>query len=193
MSLRSRDDVPLLPGFVAGVLAWLAGYAVTYLVVGSDLRQSSFNRAIEVFEGEQATVEMVGWVLFNAHFVDTVVRGLPVVGRRTTTFIGGDGGFTPALYLVPPLLLLVAGVVLGRIAATANGSSASAGVAVVPGYLLASLVGAIGFEVTAAGTTAGPELVPAVALAGIAYPVVFGTVGAVFASVTIRERRTPHT
>lgn len=189
MATSSVDRRPLLPGFVVGIAAWLVGYAVTYLVVAPGVRDSGLNRLVDALNGQPATTEMVGWVFFNAHFVDTVVHGIPFVGSRTTAFIGGDNGFTAALYLIPPVVLVLGGALLTRYV-TRDGDSVDVftGATLLSGYALASLVGAFAFEVSVGSAVARPDLVPAIALAGIAYPVVFGTAGSLTASLLHRER-----
>lgn len=174
MDVSPSDRISVVAGVVAGVLAWMGGYAVTYVIVAPDVRESPLQRFIEAFAGEPATYEMTGWVFFNAHLVDTVYRDLPLIGSQTTSFIGGEDGFTPLLYLVPAGSLLIAGIVLARYREADDPSrGALAGVLALPGYLLASVVGVFLFEVTLAGATGGPDPLPAVFLGGIVYPVLF--------------------
>ncbi|QSG11003.1 putative membrane protein [Halapricum desulfuricans] len=184
----------ILLGSVAGVLAWIAGYLVTYLVVAPDVSGSDLNRLIEVLDGEPATAELVGWVFFNAHFVETVFEGLPVLGSRTASYVGGEGGFTVLLYLVPVVTLSVAGLLLARAdGATDVSSGALSGLTALPGYALASAVAAVAIEVTAAGASAGPDFLAALILAGIAYPMVFSGLGGALAAVANRLQRSPST
>lgn len=164
-----------------GILPWLGGYAATYLLVAPNLRDSPLNQIIEVLEGDAAVHELVGWVFYNAHLVDTVVE-LPVIGSQTTTYIGGEDGFSLLLYLVPVVLLLAAGFLFARREETAGMTpGAKAGMLVVPGYLLATLLGAIIVEINVSGATGGPDLTSAVILAGLCYPVsLAGTGGALW-------------
>lgn len=179
------DRLPFVEGAIAGGAAWLLGYVVTYLVVSADVRDSSLQRVIETFGGESATYEIVGWVFYNAHFVNTVFRNVPFLGSRTTSFVGGDGGFTALLYVIPVGLLLAAGVALGRYRGVTTGTEgALAGVAVTPGYLLLSVAGVFLFEVTVGDISGGPELLPALFLAGVVYPVVFACGGGALAGVS---------
>lgn len=179
----------LITGFVTGALAWIVGYILTYLVVAPDVRDSGLNRLIEALDGEPATFELVGWVFFNAHFVETVFQGLPVLGSRTASYVGGENGFTVLLYLVPAGTLLIGGFLLGM----ANGDTdvsggGLSGLMALPGYALAAAVTAIGVEVTTAGATAGPDFLAALILAGIAYPIVFAGLGGVLAAIASRRR-----
>lgn len=178
-----RHVLPWLAGTVAGLAAWVVGYGLTYLAVAPDVRESSLNRIIDAFEGSPATYEMVGWVFYNAHFVHTVFRDLPLFGSHTTSFIG-DEGFAVALYAVPIVLLLLSGIVLARYTGVTDPvAGAFAGVTTLPAYLLASIVGVFAFEVTIGSATGGPDLVPALLLAGIAYPLIFGGGGGAITGV----------
>lgn len=178
MSSHRDAGLPLLVGPLTGIATWLLGYGLTYLVVAPSIRDSALNRLIEAFEGAPATYEMVGWVFFNAHFVDTVFRGLPLVGSRSASFVGGQDGFTPLLYVVPVVLLLTAGLALAwwrRPDGPRRG--ALVGATMLPGYLLATIAGTVLFQVTTFGASGAPDVVAAVLLAGLAYPVVFGIGG----------------
>jgi hypothetical protein len=188
-------ELPLVPAAVAGVVTWVLGYVFTYVLVGTDVRESNLNRFIEAFEGDPATYELVGWVFYNAHFVDVVYAGFG--GRfMPASYVGGEDGFTALLYVVPPVLLVAAGLAVGRYqGVTETNDGAVAGALVLPGYLVCAIAGASLFEVSAAGTTGQPDLLAAFFLAGLVYPLVFGAVGGVVAAVTAEEepagRRTP--
>lgn len=190
------DDLPLVPAAAAGFATWVLGYLLTYVLVGSDVRDSRLNRFVEAFEGEPATYEMVGWVFYNAHFVDVVYTGF---GGRflPASYVGGEDGFTQLLYVVPPALLVAAGLAVGRYqGVTETNDGAIAGALVLPGYLVLAVVGAFLFEVSAAGTTGKPDLLAGFFLVGLVYPLVFGAVGGVVAAVTADEdepsgRRSP--
>ncbi len=161
----------LLSGTVAGLVTWIVGFVTTYVLVAPNVRESGLNRIIEAFDGEPATYELVGWVFYNAHLVETVIRDIPLIGSRTTSYIGGEAGFTTVLYIVPVAFLFVAGLGLARYRAVDTPTAgALVGSTVVPGYLLAAVTGVFLFEVTVGGATGGPDLLPAVVLAGIVYP-----------------------
>jgi hypothetical protein len=174
--------VPLGIGAAAGALAWILAYLLTYVVASGRIRefQGSFlGQVADLFGLEVPTWKVVGWVFYNAHFVDTAAGG------GTGSAIGGDGGFTALLYVVPPLVLLAAGLAVGR--AAGNGDAATealAGASVLLGYLPLSVLGTFLFEATLAGTTVGPSLLPAIILAGVLYPAAFGAAGAGLAALT---------
>ena len=173
----TREQVPFGVGAAAGAAAWVLGYLCTYLITSSDIQNSLFGRVLEA--AEIGVWQVVGWVFFNAHFVDTVVD-LPVVGGATS-FVGGENGFTILLYVVPPLLLLAAGLAVGRYAGADDAASAAVGGAsLVIGYGLLSIVGVFLFPTE----NVSPDPVTGVLLAGVVYPVVLGAVGAAIAGAT---------
>ncbi|MFO7927931.1 MAG: hypothetical protein ACQET5_10985 [Halobacteriota archaeon] len=129
-------------------------------------------------------------MFFNSHLVDTVLEAdvLGFGGSSTVSFIGGDG-FTPLLYLIPVALLVGSGLAVGRsqgVTETADG--AVAGVFVLPPYLVLSAVGTVVFRVSteALGSSFSgqPEPLPAILLAGIVFPAVFGAIGGIVAANT---------
>ena len=187
-STPEADSRPFVESALAGFAAWLLGYVFTYLLVATELESSPLNRLVEFFEGESATYELVGWVFYNAHLVDVSYSGLGPLSPPGS-FIGGDG-FTPMLYLVPPALLIVAGIAIGRYAGVTDlNGGAVVGALVAPGYLVLAAVGTFVFTVEVGGASGAPDLVPAVLIAGVIYPVVFGAVGGAIAALTASERR----
>ncbi len=177
-----REQLPLVPGSVAGLAAWVLGYLCTYLIAGGRIRDSGLGQLLE-FLGEGGTIyKLVGWVFYNGHFVETVVDGAPVTVAGNA--IGGDGGFTPLLFVVPPAMLLAAGLAVARFQGIdAPGAGALAGAVVVPAYLALSVVGLLLFTVTAGPATGRPDPLLAVLLAGAVYPAVFGAAGGALAGL----------
>lgn len=171
------DRVPLLPGAAAGAGAWLLGYLFTFLLTGDEIRDSPVRQVFEALGGELPTWKVVGWVFYNAHFADTVFEGL-FGGSRS--FVGGDAGFTPLLFVVPPLLLAAGGLAVGRAAGVADPREAvPAGVALVVGYGALSALGLVAFALEGAH----PEYVTGLLLVGVVYPVAFGVLGAALSAV----------
>lgn len=178
------DRQRLVAGSVAGALAWILGYVFTYLLTASDIRDSLGSNVLELFQGEPATLEFVGWVFYNAHFVETVFADIGIFPTESTSYIGGDPGFTPWLYVIPIGLLVAAGLATARMAGAADiGEGVLAGVTVVPGYLVLALVGVFVFTLEIGGGTVSPAPLPAVALAGIVYPALCGGVGGAIAGL----------
>ncbi len=174
---RLSDTVSFTAGAAAGVVAYLLGYLVTYVSMSSSVeeRLQGFNFVANVFGGEPISVwQAVGWLFYNAHFVRTRLDG--GLGPDSENFIAAsDGGAIVLLYLVPVVLLLAAGFLLARsvdVGAPADGAAAGAAVAV--GYFPLALLGRFLFSYE--GSIA-PDLVTAMLLAGLVYPLVFGAIG----------------
>lgn len=185
MSTTSDDRPPVVIGAISGIVTWILGYAFTFLWVGPDVQDSTIQRFIEAVEGEPATYEMVGWVFYNAHLVDTVFTDVPAIGEFTTNAIGGDDGFSVLVYLIPIGLLLAAGLAIAQYRDVQNPTDGMlAGLTVVPGYLVLTIVGIFLFEVSVGGATGRPELLEGILLAGIIYPAIFASAGGVLASFT---------
>lgn len=180
----ATDSRSVAAGALAGALAWILGYVFTYLITASDVRESVGSNVLELFQGDPATMEIVGWVFYDAHFVQTVVADIALLPTESLSFVGGDPGFTPWLYVIPIGLLVAAGLAAARLAgATDVGEGVLAGVSVLPGYLLLTIVGVFLFTLEIAGGTASPDLLPAVVLAGVLYPALCGGVGGAVAGL----------
>ncbi|MFB6080252.1 MAG: transporter, partial [Haloferacaceae archaeon] len=155
----------------------LLGYLVTYVtqqgVVEQRLR--GFNAIAQLFGADPIPVwKAIGWLFYNAHLVETRIPGFG--GPRTVNFIAdAQAGSVPVLYLLPPVVLLGAGAVVALIAGMdAPGVGAGAGALVALGYLPLALVGALVVGYHVGDGQVAPDLVTAVALAGVLYPAVFG-------------------
>lgn len=167
-------------GFGAGLAAFVTGYLVTYLLQRDSVEETlqSVNFVLELFGNEPIPPERaVGWLFYNAHFVDVRMPGL--VGERTVNFIAnGEGSSLAVLYVVPPLLLLGAGLLVAWYAAAASPlEGAVAGALVAAGYLPAVIGGRMAVTYTVGDGAVAPEAATAVLLAGLAYPLVFGALG----------------
>jgi hypothetical protein len=172
-----ETETPYLLGLASGVAAWLLGYLVVYLASSGRIRNSIGSQLLNELAGGDATWKLVGWLFFNAHFVD-VVLDAPVLGVSTLDLIAQYGGSATYLYAVPPALLLAGGLLIGYDAGTEGiGDATVTGFLLVPGYLLLSVAGALLFTVGSGDATAAPDLVAAILLAGLVYPALFGAVG----------------
>lgn len=181
--LSDRSRKPLLLGIGAGTGAWWIGYGVTYLLVKSRVRDVIFRQLREDIgysPVQPADYEMVGWIFYNIHFFDIHISDCCVATNRT--FIGADG-FTPVLLFIPPVLLFVAGFSVARFSLVHYQkeskllSGFSEGGAIIPGYFLMILIGHFLFSLGDwfSGATASPS--GSLILAGIIYPLVFGSIG----------------
>lgn len=176
MSVSVGDrEIPLAVGAAAGAAAELVGYALVFIITSGSIRDNILRQATDI-----PTWKAVGWVFFNAHFVETMID-LGFLGTGTGSFIGSDNGFTQLLYAIPPLVLVAAGLAVGQYGDIDEPVEAlTSVVGVVLGYLV-FVLGAL-FLFQADGT--GPVFATGVLVAGLVYPLVFGTIGALVATVT---------
>jgi hypothetical protein len=178
---RARlDAVPLRAGALTGAVAFVLGYVLTYAMKIQDVSSALSNPLVDLSGvTPPADWQVVGWYLFRLHTVPSKLT-VTVGGTTRSQAIGLDAATW--MLLVPVAILLVGGYVVARYvdAATPVGGAtagASLAVAYVVLALLLSLVTA--WSVTRSGGTVGisPDLVPAVLVAGVVYPVLFGGVG----------------
>jgi len=172
-------------GAVAGAAAYLLGYLTVYVTQSGRIEEgvSGLNFLAELFGGDPiSTWQVSGWMFYNAHFVDTVIPA--VFGGTQSQNLVSQAEGASFLFVVPPVLLLVAGVVAGRVAgADAPGSGAQAGAFVLAGYLPLALIGTFLFRYSVGDGSVAPDIVTAVLLAGAVYPAAFGAIGGAASSV----------
>jgi hypothetical protein len=173
----SAGRLPLRYGAVAGTVAYLLGYAVTYaLVVLEDVTIP--------YRASQA--ETAGWVFYSLHLANTEIVGDGVLARWNMLVEATRAPATtlpaPAWYLVPFGLLSAAGFVLVWLHASADTTRATAaktGATVTAGYLPLALAGIVVFSKSYEGFSlqVRPEPQTALLAAGLAYPILFGALG----------------
>ncbi|ARS89895.1 hypothetical protein [Natrarchaeobaculum aegyptiacum] len=179
-----------------GVLAAIVGVLTTYVLVPADVRSAV---------GEDvASWKAVAWYYYNAHLVEIEVSGGADFGDFGSVSSGGtmdliaqsETARVSLLYVVPPLVLVLVGAVLAyHLGATNVGAAVSVGAPVTLGYVIVMGLGAVVAETTSeaeffgieASGSMAPELVPAVVLGGLLYPLVFATAGAVVVAVLVRK------
>ncbi|QAU11576.1 transporter [Halorubrum sp. BOL3-1] len=172
----ARDAIT---GAVAGSAAYLLGYLTVYLTQSGRIEEglSGLNFLAELFGGDPVSAWQVsGWMFYNAHFVDTVIPA--VFGGTQSQNLVTQAEGASFLFVVPPVLLLVAGVVAGRVggADTPVGGARTGGF-VLAGYLPLALVGTFLFRYAVGDGSVAPDIVTAVLLAGAVYPAAFGAIG----------------
>ena len=170
-----------------GVFAGAIGYLLTYVLVGSEV-SAEFGDGVADWKG-------VAWYYYNAHMVDIEVSGAvgSIGGSSTVDFIAQSGSTSATLlYALPPIVLLGAGALLAtQWDVTDIGDAVIAGAPVTIGYAAVMGLGAIVAESSAERSLFGvetsgsiaPELLGAIVLGGLLYPLVFATGGAVLAAV----------
>lgn len=179
-------DLPLGRGAGRGALAFLLGYMATFILQSGDLPEglgSVADALAALGASPPAGWQVVGWYFLGAHNVGLEVS-TSVAGQSSSGTVLSDLGILQMV--VPVCLLVVAGFLAARAAGVPDATGgAKAGLTVVPGYLAPAVVLALSsswsFSESAGGVSASatvaPELLPAVLLAGVLYPVVFGALG----------------
>lgn len=180
MSSRSRSG--LLSAAGAGAVAYLLGYVFTYVLSSSAVLESDTWQFVESVSDGAPGWKVIGWVFYNGHFSDTTIRidtDIPFLGGTETLNLIAEAGLSNLLYVLPPALLVAAGLFAATMAGVGSVRGAlTVGPAVAIGYLPLAVAGVFLFRITVESSFAGPTLVTGVGLAGLVYPLVFGTVGA---------------
>ena len=103
-------------------------------------------------------------MFYNAHFVDTEIPALVGGTQSMNLILQSDGGSLTWLFVLPPVLLLAAGVVAGVIGGATDAVEGARS-------------GAFLFRYSVGEGNVTPTLVTAVLLAGVVYPAIFGALG----------------
>jgi len=175
----ARTEFPFGRGAVVGALAYVVGYLLTYLWQVNAVREtlSGLNALISLLGGETIPAwKAVGWVFYGAHVVPIRIP-TPGAGSGLRSLIG-NGGAPTLLYVVPPLVLLVAGATVAYWAAVETpGEGLRAGVTIASAYFVLVVLGVFLFQYAMGDVTVGSDLARSVVLAGVVYPVGFGAIG----------------
>jgi len=165
-------------GAVAGVAAWVVGLVLTLLVLwvvgvdgGGDGGGGGGGADLDATDPG-----LLGLVYFGAHLVDTRPRPPVTDGFNfVTELVAGVDPAYRVLFLVPPLVLTLAGAAVAAV----DGRPFD-GPLVAVGYLPACLLGLVLFRVdveTVVSFTLTAAPTSAAVVAGTAYPLVLGLVG----------------
>lgn len=174
-------------GALGGALAYLINYLITYVwkapAVADALRGINL---IASFLGVDAIPAWrgVGWLFYNAHFVRTRVPG---PGSPSFVDFLAETANGWLLMVIVPIVIVVAGAAVAyRNDADVAGRAAIHGAAVGIGYLPLAAAGTLVFAQPIADTGAriAPDLLPAVLVAGLLYPIVFGGIGGALSTLT---------
>jgi len=180
------ERASIAAGAAAGAVAYVVGYLVTYLWQSGSVEESlqGYNAIVDFLGGDPIPAwQAVGWLYYNAH---NVAFTTPALGSgRTAQNLIADGNAPMLLYLVPVVLLVLAGFVVAQYAdARDAGSGARAGVTVAAGYVLLAVVGLAAFRYSVGDSTVHVDYALGALLAGVVYPAVFGALGGVLGAVT---------
>jgi hypothetical protein len=193
MVVDSESKSRIALGALAGVVAWIVGYALTYAAAIGDLRSNEQFESLEMAAEESLATEMVGFLFYNAHNVDANAPQYSVLQalEPSHNFIFADGGRTMALLVIPILVLSFAGAVIALYTKDAQRSltdAALSGTVVVIGYLPMVVLGTFVFSIDLGQGAMTPDLLEAIGFAGTFYPLVFGAIGGVAAHFLARSR-----
>jgi hypothetical protein len=197
------DRVPLKLGAVFGVGTYVVGFIVTFVLVqiDSELDASEFDGLFGL-SPDVSSLDLAGWVFYNAHFVDTEfsASGGDGSNSESSRIIAENSTQIPEVvfYIVPILLLVGAGYLLVQQEYVTEGVDAAlSGGSLVIGYLPLAVIGT--FLFTASNSTSvaesevtisfGPATGTGILLAGIIFPLVLGAVGGLIAFQTQDNRR----
>jgi len=189
------DRLPLVEGALFGAIAFVAGVVVTYLLAQLDSNLSDridqlTGGSIDVveFDTSISALDAIIWAFFEAHLVniESTVEGGGQAGSSTVDLLS-EASFPELLYtLVIAAVLVAAGfLVVQRAGAESGQDGATYGAMVVIGYLPLALVSTFLARVTESTTVFGttlsvtiePDLVMALVLAGLLFPLALGALG----------------
>ncbi len=180
---RSVKPTQLAASAGLGVIAAVLGYLLSFLLVAGEARETALAAVPDWKIG--------AWYFYNGHLVDVEATGSigDFGGTETIDFIAqSTAASAGALYFVPPLVLLgVGGLLAVRLDAGDVGEAVLAGAPVAIGYVVVMAAGVLVTEASTEATFLGvdvsgsiaPALLPAILLAGLVYPIVFATFGAI--------------
>jgi hypothetical protein len=183
----------------AGGLAYVLGYLITGLVVDARVSRD-FGRASEVFGqvgdlgvGAPSGLQVAGWFFYATQFVGVRLTGsIRGVGSVSTPVdVAASGAWTDALYLVPVVVLLLAGAAVVALTETERPvEGAILGGSVGLGYFPLAVLGVFlaSWSVTGPfGVRLAASLpVTTAASAALAYSLAFGGLGGVLAHALLR-------
>jgi len=178
---------PLKLAAVIGSACYLVGYGLVGVLAEID---DGITRDQQFEQVEGSVLDGLGFAFYNAHRVDieTAVTRDGSTNLESLNLLAEGPTQLPELlyYSVPVAVLLFGGYLLARVEQPVDRAGGlKTGATIVVGYLPLTIAGAVLFELSGEQTifgetfsfTASPELVPAVGLMGIVYPLVFGGIG----------------
>lgn len=191
-STRTQTDstgFPLLPGAAGGVVAFLVGYLITFIVKSGEVSEALGGGAGD-FSGLGVSPpgdwQIIGWFFYQMHNV-AIEISLTIAGQSQTETIPTN----PETWLlaVPVVLLLAAGFVIAKNAgASTVEDGVKAGVTTTVGYFVLAILFAFltTWSVSEGGGSIsfGPNILRAALIAGVAYPAILGSLGGILASTT---------
>jgi|GEM_PF-250249 len=186
---EDREGIPFIAGTIGGLLAWIVGYAITYMGTVDRLEGHHAAQLLDGVTNDAEGWKLVGWLFYNAHTVDIALPQIGILSPQEYNAIGASDGPLWLLYLLPPVLLALAGVGVVLLSLTPIRSvrgGAVAGATIALGYCLATAAGLVVFTVGIDESVIRPDPVSSLLLAGLFYPLAFGALGGALAGATNR-------
>ncbi|MXR52305.1 hypothetical protein GRX03_11915 [Halovenus sp. WSH3] len=183
---NESTSIPVVGGLIYGVAAYIVGFIVT-LVYLLTTQPETGNELQNIYQFEPGTgtnsellINTIGWIYYNAQTVPIQITGRDG-SQITVNALREIGAGNPLIYnAIPAVVLIIFGIILAqRASATSARSGLVAGTALVVGYGILAVGGALFFKISAQGLTYQLPLTNAVLIVGIAYPVIGGGVGGV--------------
>lgn len=167
-------------------MAFIVGFAITvgFLMVEGALDDTA-DEVDDEDDDDVSVLSVLGWLFFNTHCVDvefdTMLFGSTSVDMIELMDDEGELSIPSPLWrLIPMGVLTGTGFLFARktLAVTAGESDgAKRGASVVAGYLPLVFIGSIIFEESFDEGSVGVDMIEALLLAGLVYPIVFGALG----------------
>ncbi|QLG49372.1 hypothetical protein [Natrinema halophilum] len=191
MIVDDESKVMIGRGTLGGAFAWIAGYLFTYVTAIGDVTSDEKFEALELAANESLSVEMIGMLFYNAHRVTIDVPQYSILQALDPNhnFISAQGGSTTLLYGVPIVTLLFAGALVTiytRHDLESTTDAALTGTTVMVGYLPLAVLGTTVFAIDLGDGAMQPDLLLTIGFAGTFYPLIFGAIGGIAASIVTR-------
>ncbi|WP_254521463.1 hypothetical protein [Natrinema caseinilyticum] len=191
MLVDTESKAMMIVGALTGTLAWIAGYILTYVAAIGDVQSSDQFQALEYAADDSLSVEMIGMLFYNAHNVPIDVPQYSILQalEPNHNFVSAEGGSTLLLYVIPVLILLVAGAsvtMYARHDLVSTVDAALTGTTIMIGYLPLVLLGTTVFAIDLGKGPMQPDFLLAIGFAGTFYPMVFGAIGGVIGRYAAR-------
>ncbi|QCC52701.1 hypothetical protein [Halapricum salinum] len=187
-------------GTLLGAVTYWISFLLVYVLADVERMRSSFASGLRVGLGAPlssvgisppGSLTYAGWIFYEAHFSATTASVSNSFGRLSETDTMGVGPQT-YLHLIPPLLLIGAGLLLARLLRDTDTPSTFTGASIAPGYLLMAVAGAFLFtwsqtaqnQFATATISMHPSLLFAVPVMGLLYPVLCGGLGGFLYTLT---------
>lgn len=181
-----QSDVPYRSAAVAGSVAFVAGYLLTFGMLLTDAAMQSSEASDDSGGSFLDALRVIGLFFYDTQFVETEYAGGFYGSEVSISLLETASTEIPVfVYRLVPIVVLAI-VALLYVSAVGlepadRDASAKLGATLVVGYLPPVVLGTPFFSIEEGSASLQPEPFPAIVFAGIAYPVVCGALGGVLA------------